>query len=371
MRDRTNNSLQVRKEMAYEYLNTRLRFMKAKLLKPQAFAACLEMRGLDDLIGFLAGTDYGPEIERSSVEYSGYKLIEDALMRNGQRVFSKLYHMAPEGPKTLIQIILERFEVFNLKTILRGFHVGAPPEETRKSLYPTILYPTAFYQELLQKENIGACIDYLVTVGNRYYKPLTMSFPDYERTRKLAALENSLDSFYFGGSRELLQNIGDENAALVRMALGTEVDVLNLVYALRVVEEAVESEEKYKYILKGGERLSAEFIRELIDSGDKASFFKKLENTYYATKLGGFDGAMSANDFQERLENFLYREQCRLDAGRIFDIHLALVFIWRKTVEMTNLRVIASGLWRGAPRQEIERRLIHLEAHHRGDERSG
>lgn len=353
--------------MSYEYLNTRLRFMKAKLLKPQAFVACLEMRGLDDFINFLAGTDYGPEIERSSVEYSGYKLIEDALMQNGQRVFSKLYQMAPQGPKTLIRIILERFEVFNLKTILRGFHVGAPPQETERSLYPTILYPTAFYQELLKKGNIGACIDYLLAVGSRYYKPLVASFPDYERTRKLAALENSLDSFYFGGSRKLLQNIGDENAGLVRLSLGTEVDVLNLVYALRIVEEAVGSEEKYRYILNGGERLSEAFIKELIDSSDKASFFKKLESTYYARKLAGFDGALSANEFQERLENFLYREQCRLDIGRIFDIHLALVFIWRKTVEMTNLRVIASGLWRRAPREEIERKLIHLEADHRGD----
>jgi len=341
--------------------------MKAKLLKPQAFAACLEMRGLDDFINFLAGTDYGPEIERSSVEYSGYKLIEDALMQNGQRVFSKIYQMAPEGPKTLIRIILERFEVFNLKTILRGFHVGAPSEETQKSLYPTILYPTTFYQELLKKENIGACVDYLLAVGNRYYKPLTASFPDYERTRKLAVLENSLDSFYFGGSRDLLRDIGDENAELVRLSLGTEVDLLNLVYALRIVEEAVESEEKYKYVLTGGERLSEAFIKELIDSGDKAGFFRKLEGTYYARKLGGFDGALSANEFQERLENFLYREQCQLDVGRFFDIHLALVYIWRKTVEMTNLRVIASGLWRKAPREEIERKLIRIEADHRGD----
>lgn len=347
--------------MSYEYLNTRLRFMKAKLLKPQDFATCLEMQELSDFINFLAQTDYGPEIERSSVEYSGYKLIEDVLMRNGQRVFSKLYQIAPEGPKTLIRIVLERFEVFNLKTILRGFHVGAPPEEIEKSLYPTILSPTAFYQELLQKESIGACIDYLVTVGSRYYKPLTASFPDYERTRKLAVLENSLDAFYFGGSRDLLRDIGDENAGLVRLSLGTEVDVLNLVYALRVVEEAVESEEKYKYILNGGERLSEYFIKELIDSGDKAGFFRKLEGTYYVRKLGGFDGALSVGEFQERLENFLYREQCRLDIGRIFDIHLALVYIWRKTVEMTNLRVIASGLWRRASREEIERKMIWIE----------
>jgi V/A-type H+-transporting ATPase subunit C len=344
--------------MSYEYLNTRLRFMSVKLLTPQQFKSFMEMRQLDELINALAETDYGPEIEKSSVEYSGYALVENALVQHVQRLFSKLYRMAFDDARVLMRVLLERFEVFNLKTILRGFHVGTEPEETALSLFPTILYPTAFYAELLKREGISSIIDYLLSVGNRYYKPLSAVAGEYESTGKLAVLESAIDSFYFQGSRQTLQAIGDDNATLVRQTLGTETDILNMLYALRVVEAGVESEEKYKYILQGGERLDEEFVRDLLHSPDKPSFVRKLTGTYYQKKLGEIEETITANELQERLENLLYQENCKLDPGRLFDIHAASVYIWRVNVEATNLRVIASGLWRRAPWSEVEKRLI-------------
>jgi V/A-type H+-transporting ATPase subunit C len=347
--------------MSYEYLNTRLRFMKVKLLTPEQFRSLMSMRDLEEMISFLAETDYGPEVEKSSVEYSGYPLVENALVQHVQRLFSKLYRMAFDDARILMRILLERFEVFNLKTILRGFHVNTDPKETELSLFPTILYPTAFYAELLKRDGIGAVIDYLLSVGNHFYKPLSAAYPEYEASAKLAGLESALDSFYFQGSRQTLQALGDENADLVRQTLGTETDILNLVYALRVVEAGVESEEKYKYILRGGERLDDELIRDLLSSPDKPSFVRKLTGTYYQKKLGEIEETITANDFQERLENLLYQQNCQLDPGRLFDIHLASVYIWRVNVEATNLRVIASGLWRRAPWPEVQKRLIWVE----------
>jgi len=255
--------------MSYEYLNARVRHLKAKLLRPEQFQQLLGLRTLDEFIQALAETDYGPEIERSSVQFSGYALVEDALVQHTQRVFRHLYDIAFDEAKALIRLLLERFEVFNLKTILRGFHVGADPEETARSLFPTILYPTAFYQELLKREGVAAVVDYLMAVGNRFYKPLAQALPEYEAGRKLTVLESALDAFYFGSARQALQEMGSESARIVRRLIGTEVDVLNLVYAMRVVEAGVESEEKYRYILPGGERLQVPQVRDLLASPDK------------------------------------------------------------------------------------------------------
>jgi V/A-type H+-transporting ATPase subunit C len=347
--------------MSYEYLNPRVRYLKAKLLRPEQFAALLELNNLEEFINYLAETDYAQDIEKSSVEYSGYPLVEDALIRHAQRLFSHLYEIAIGEAKTLIRILLERFEVFNLKTILRGFHVGTDAEETARSLLPTILYPTAFYMELLKRDGIDGVVDYLLAVGNRFYKPLSQAYPEYEASGKLAALEMALDGFYFHSSRRTLQDMASDSAAQVRRMLGTEADILNLVYALRVIEAQVESEEKYRYILPGGERLSEEFVRELLSSPDKPSFLHKFSETYYHKALGGIEEEITANELQERLEGLLYRENCRFDPGKLFDIHLAAVFIWRLNVEVTNLRVIASGLWRSASRRAVEERLIWVE----------
>lgn len=347
--------------MSYEYLNTRVRVMLAKLLKPEDFQALLELRELSELVNALAETDYAPEIERCSVEFSGYESIEQAVLRNGQRAFTQLVRIAPEDPRALIQLVLERFEVFNLKTIVRGVHVGVSPDEMARNLYPSLIYPRAFYQELLKRETLRGVLDCLLSAGNRYYKPLAEVFPEYERTGKLALLEHALDSFYFSHARQLLHESPDENAQIVRDALGTEADILNLVYALRVVESGVQSDEKYRYILEGGRHLSQEAVRELLNSPDVSEFWRRLARTSYFKKLGAPPEPWSAPRLQERLENLLYAELCRLELGRLFDIRMTLSYIWRKSAEMTNLRVIASGLLRHAPRAQIEENLIPLE----------
>ncbi len=344
--------------MSYEYLNARLRHLKAKLLKPEQFAQLLGLKDLEEFIAALAETDYGPEIERSSVEFAGYPLVEDALTQHTQRVFRHLADMAVGEADTLIRILLERFEVFNLKTVLRGFHAGVDPEETARSLFPTLLYPTAFYQELLKREGIAAVVDYLLAVGNRFYKPLAEALPDYEATRRLARLESALDAFYFGSARRTLREMTSESAEIVRKMLGVEVDVLNLVYALRVVEAGVEAEEKFQYILPGGERIKEPLMRELLSSLDKAAFLRRLQETPYARALGEFDETITAGELQERLEAWLYNQNCRIDPGRFFDIQPVAAYIWRVNVEVTNLRVIASGIERGASRQAIEDQLI-------------
>ncbi|MDW8111598.1 MAG: V-type ATPase subunit [Candidatus Bipolaricaulota bacterium] len=347
--------------MSYEYLNTRVRLMLARLLTPAQFSALLELRSLDELIHALAETDYAPELQRASVEFSGYELIEQTVLRNAQRAFSKLVSIAPEGPKLLIELLLERFEVFNLKTVLRGYHAALPPDEIAQGLYPTILYGTVFYDELLRRTGVREALDYLLSVGHRYYKPLADVFPEYERTGKLALLEHSIDAFYFAHSRQVLDELRDENAQIVRRVLSTEVDLLNLIYALRLVEAGVRADERYRYILDGGEHLSRDLVRELLDSEDKRALLKKLQRTEYHRVLQTLNENASVAQIQEHLENYLYREHSRLDKQDFFNIRMTIAYLWRKRAEMTNLRVIAMGLARRTARAQIEANLIPLE----------
>jgi len=346
--------------MAYEYLNTRLRYLKARLLRPSEFGSYLDMDDFDEFTAALAETDYADELERASVEHTGYNMVEQAIVAHTQRVFQKLHNIAFDEPKQLIALILERFEVFNLKTIFRGFHAGTDPDTIRESLFPTILYPTSFYETLLDREGIGAIIDELLTVGNRYYRPLAQAYSEYESNGQLALMELALDRHYFAGSRTLLDQLDSANADAVRHMLGTEVDILNLVYAMRVLDTTVDAAERDRYVLGGGDRLDERTIQSLLESPDRASFIRTVEETYYGRRLGALDESLDANAFQEQLENLLYREMTHLEPGQFFDIGLAATYIWRINAEAINLRVIAGGLYRRASRAEIERRLIKV-----------
>ena len=346
--------------MAYEYLNTRLRYLKSRLLGPSEFGTYLDMDDFDEFTAALAETDYADELERASVEHTGYNMVEQAIVAHTQRVFQKLHNIAFDEPKQLIGLMLERFEVFNLKTIFRGFHAGTDANTIRESLFPTILYPTSFYETLLDREGIDAIIDELLTVGNRYYRPLSDAYADYESSGQLAMLELALDHHYFAGSQAMLDQLDSANAEAMRHMLGTEVDILNLVYAMRVLDTTVDTTERDRYVLRGGEHLDEARVRSLLDSPDRASFIRAVEETPYGRRLASLDESIDANEFQEQLENLLYREMTHLAPGQFFDIGLAATYIWRINAEAINLRVIAGGLYRRASRAEIERRLIKV-----------
>lgn len=346
--------------MAYEYLNTRLRYLKSRLLGPAEFGTYLDMDDFDEFTAALAETDYADELERASVEHTGYNMVEQAIVAHTQRVFQKLHNIAFDEPKQLIALMLERFEVFNFKTIFRGFHAGTDTNTIRESLFPTILYPTSFYETLLDRDSIEAIIDELLTVGSRYYRPLARAYTEYESSGQLATLEMALDRHYFNGSRTLLAEMGSPNADAVRRMLGTEVDILNLVYAMRVLDTTVDTAERDRYVLQGGERLNEATIRSLLDSPDRTSFIRMVETTHYGRRLGRLDESLDANAFQEQLENLLYQEMTHLEPGQFFDIGLAATYIWRINAEAIDLRVIAGGLYRRASREEIERRLIRV-----------
>lgn len=352
--------------MSYEYLNTRVRAMKARLLSPADFERLMGLPSLEEFVTALEESDYRPEVERASVEHEGVSLalVEAALVRHSERVYRKLYEIAPAGPRELLGLVFERWEAFNIKTVLRGKHVNASEEEVLESLAPAITRKRSFYLELVKQPDVNACVDYLLSVGNRYYKPLTEAFPLYADTGHLAHLERAVDDFYFARSRRTLTERGDADALWLREMQGLEVDALNLVYALRAVEEEAPIEEKYRYILPGGHRLREADVRELIGSRSREEFYAKLKQSQsaYASQVAD-EGAEAPDtgELQERLERWLFRERCRIEAGHPFDIRLPHAYLWRKYVELTNLRVIASGLERGVPRAEIEGRLIPLD----------
>src|SRR5574337_133805 len=184
--------------MSYEYFNTRVRAMKSKLLIASELAAYLGLHSLDDLVSALRQTDYRPELEQASVRLRGLARVEEALLHNARRCFYKLHRIAPAQLRDLVDILLERFEVFNLKTALRGKHAGVSAQKALESLFPPFINPVSFYQELLSKESIEACIAYLIAVGHPYGHPLAEALSQYKSTGQLALLEYALDNRYFG-----------------------------------------------------------------------------------------------------------------------------------------------------------------------------
>ena len=104
----------------YSYLNARLRGMKSELFTGDELGKMLQTGDEDGIIRVLEKSDYGVAMAESLTLYSGLQAIEEAISRNLFRTYGKVLSLATGHCRELLEILLGRWDIYNIKTILRG-----------------------------------------------------------------------------------------------------------------------------------------------------------------------------------------------------------------------------------------------------------
>src|SRR5512136_2805943 len=211
-----------------EYVNARIKGMKRHLLDPSVFETLILKPDVESILVELGNTAYKDEIEKASVQYKGITCIEVALRRDFSAAFRKILRfMKGDESEKYIKILLGRWDVQNIKTILRGKNIHIPSAEILECLIPAGELDETTMVELIKQPDVKAVIDLLATWGISYAKPLTRNFKEYSEKRDLAILEYAIDQFYYNNA---LRAVKGENYddRLVREMVMTEIDVTNI-----------------------------------------------------------------------------------------------------------------------------------------------
>ena len=112
----------------YAYSTARVHAMKVKLFPQETYTKLLVM-ALPELARFIEESEYKTEVDELARTHSGTDLIEFATHLNLARTFVKLTEMTMGEPHDLIVEYLRRWDIREIKTILRGKLYGASDEE--------------------------------------------------------------------------------------------------------------------------------------------------------------------------------------------------------------------------------------------------
>ncbi|HLA38150.1 MAG TPA: V-type ATPase subunit, partial [Candidatus Brocadiales bacterium] len=181
----------------YGYLAARIRGMKGRLLPGDFFQGLLEQKELMKVADSLLSSPYGEDMSVALAGESGLLAVEKALRRNLYRVFRKVLQMCSEEPRRLLRVLLGKWDVYNIKTVLRGKQRGLPAQEVLLALVPAGELDEPKLQELLNQPDVKAVIDTLATWLSPFAPPLVGAFPEYLEKGHLAVLEKALDRYYF------------------------------------------------------------------------------------------------------------------------------------------------------------------------------
>lgn len=318
--------------------------MKSRLLDRKALDSLIMAPDVDSLIVELEKTPYGDDIAEASTKYAGINCIEYALRHNFTRTFDKILGFMEDAQAAkYIRIYLRRWDIQNIKTIIRGKNVHATREDIFESLVPAGDLDDVTLVEMIKQPDVKAVIDLLATMGIDYARPLTRHFREFSEGHELVVLEMALDRFYYEQALEVVKGKSYDER-LIREMLATEIDVLNLKTAMRMIRDKIEPEDSEKYLIPGGMQLRPEHLHQLLEAREIGSVIERLKGTRYgflAEVSPEYYKGENISELEKRLDRFTIRRGLNAFAADPLSIAVSIGYFWAKLNEITNLRVIS------------------------------
>jgi len=333
----------------YAYAVTRVRVMKSKLLPKESYPRLLNM-GIDEITRFIQESEYKNDVDELAMKYSGGDLAEHALNRNLALTFDKLGRISSGELNYLITAYLKRYEIWNIKTLLRGKLYNASVEEILEFLIATGQFTYSFLSELAAKVTYQEIVEAL---RKTEYYPLLQGFDG----TNLADIENELDKMYYSSLFEAIGKPKSKDRKLLTRFIKLEVDVKNLSNLFRLKKSGVEqSDEIMPLMIKGGLELKTEKLAPL----PYGEFVNELQKTHYWNSISGVaDQDMdSLINLERRLTRKYLEYTTTFSHASPISIMPVMDYIIHKNNEVTNLRIIYRGKEAGLDENLIKDQLV-------------
>jgi V/A-type H+-transporting ATPase subunit C len=338
----------------YPYTYLRTIIMKRNLLTRADYDKILKMTP-DEIGKYLEEFEYKKEVDELAIEYQGVELLERTLLLNLGNVFQKLMHISPPDLRVLIELYLRRYEIYNIKTIVRGIFSETPPEEIRKHMFPTAVGNTALLDRLLAQKRVEDVVQQLDFLDEQHVRTALDHFRNH---RTLVYIENILDIDYFSYVISQLRYLTMEGR-LYKKFLLNEIDLLNVKLILQLKVEGIPDQQIAELVLSHG-NLNKAFIDQLLKL-DPERILKELETTEFRTIVEPYtkeSGPVNFLDLEIAMDSYLMQQSRRLIRQFPMSVDVILGFMFLKDLEVKNLNRIVKAKQLGLPETFIEKAIV-------------
>jgi V/A-type H+/Na+-transporting ATPase subunit C len=345
----------------YGYSNARVRGMKSRLLSKSFFDQFMECPDLNATIRALSETEYGPDLESKLLHGQTFAAVDDALKTNMVRTYQKVLKVVNGEGRFIVSTMLGRWDLFDIKTILRGKHMHLEPERIVESLIAAGEFTPVELDALAQLEDVRSVVDTIAIWGVPYAAPLRKVMRQYVASDNLAVLELALDSYYAEWASQRLRN-RRQNYQLAARVFAAQTDSTNLVTAFRLLKADMEGEDKVALFLPGGKDVSLDLFRQLTSLSDIDEVLDRLKRTPYGQSLEGaslsYIETGSIAVLERVLEDYVVRRALATSHADPLGAGVLISYLWAKQNEVTNLRIIVKGTSVGMPPDRMRGELI-------------
>jgi V/A-type H+-transporting ATPase subunit C len=315
--------------------------LKSHLLTPEDYYFLLRTRALDEFLGYLTTTAYGPLL--SGWDWHGPEAEKDFSRRlygDLAQAYLKVQRGLQARERRFIGILARRLVAENLKVVLRALHHKLPPDHAATLLSPLDGLTPLDFGELLRQGSIQGLTDFLAPTP--WGPPLARGLPRYLKEGNLFPLEMSLDLWVFQGIRQGVEDLSGADRRLAGAMFAILADITNIDWLVRFKElYGFSGEEIYQYLLEAGRFQKPRDRRRLAFAPDLEALVAELPPQPYGKMLSG---AGKVAEVERRLQDFWLKSLTRVLSLPLFQIGLPVAYLFLKELEVTDLITMMTGL---------------------------
>lgn len=328
--------------------------MKSRLLDAGRMEELLGLPTLDAFIQVLNNTPYGHDLQEALARYPALQAVDVGLARNFYRTTTKVLSFADGKPRQLIEVVLMRWDLVNLRIILRGKHSGVPQDDVASNLIPAGSLGEAALRELAAQPDLHHVVGAFSGLDHPFAPALAKGLKNYAATKDLFAMELQLERAYAEYGLRVASGSGGSEQA-VRALLQAEIDATNVKTALKLQrEERLSRDEKARFFVPGGAIVSGDLFLLVADR-------ERAEQGLQGLRVRGFPVKSFPEDlteFERQLDLTMIRAQTALYLGDPLSIDIVVGYLALKYNEVKNLRLIARSKALGIPRDRVRKEMV-------------
>ena len=335
----------------YAGVNARVRGLVSRLIPEWLWAELLATPDLAGLQSLLQQSWYRAGLEEGRPDAAA---LERRLWAHLVTVSRAPVHLLQGSPRALLDWYWRRFEVDNLKTVLRAVHHRAPAETLEATLIPLGPGSRLPWRALGESTSVPGLVERLR--GTFYGSVLEQALDTYRREGQLFVLEVALDLAYFGRLLRLMDQLTGRDRQEARRFLGFWVESQNLLWAYRYrIYAGLSPEEILNYTLHRGLRVDAAAVREIALGAPLAEMVAR----FWGERIPGLAQLQDRPEpealpvlellFQRHLHGMAQRALSK------YSLHLGIVLAFQVLLfdEVQDLVTLIEGKAAGWPQERI------------------
>lgn len=343
----------------YSYINAKVRARKADLLTVGQWDALLGARDMTAALRILDVTGYSELVKEFDAQTSPLE-VERALQLDFGQVLMEITNDVPGSVQHLMSGVSRKFQKEVVKTLLRLRSSDADQATAERLLVPLSPFTLERLLDLVASSDLRVLVSQLPDAFFR--RILEEKLPKYEESSELIVLEHTLDNVVLQNLYDQSQRLSGLDKQATTNLVGLEIDLINLMIALRSQFLGIPSSEAELLLLETEHKLPRSLCRTAMKVETLEQRIRVLQESRYGPLMSqsweAYEQFQTLRVFERIFHQQIQASSQDMMLGYPFHFGVILGYLNLKWYETLNLKALLNGKAENIEPHIIRRTLI-------------